>query len=79
MISCAECSREFDLARQHYYDNVCPSCKDDRVTWPGCFRCSERIPPEERATVTVRGRTGTERLPAHESCAEEYEEQERRY
>jgi Zn finger protein HypA/HybF involved in hydrogenase expression len=25
-IECRECGAEFDLARQNYYDNLCPKC-----------------------------------------------------
>ena len=27
LIECRECGREFDLARQDYYDSLCPVCK----------------------------------------------------
>jgi hypothetical protein len=27
--NCRSCGTQFDLARQHYYDNLCPTCKQD--------------------------------------------------
>lgn len=30
LIDCRECGRQFDLAHQRYYDNLCPKCKSTR-------------------------------------------------
>jgi Zn finger protein HypA/HybF involved in hydrogenase expression len=30
VIECRECSAQFDLARQNYYDNLCPECKHEK-------------------------------------------------
>lgn len=27
--TCRECGREFNLAYQPYYDNICPTCKNE--------------------------------------------------
>lgn len=27
---CRSCGVEFDLARQHYFDELCPSCKEEQ-------------------------------------------------
>jgi len=74
LIECRDCGEEFDLASQHYYDNQCPACKSEdnpEHTWPGCAVCSERVPPDERATKkfppTGPGQT-TEFLTVHEDC-----------
>lgn len=56
IIECRECGRKFDLAAQNYYDNLCPACvreSDPDRTWPMCWECSERVPPDERATVRL--------------------------
>lgn len=77
IIECSNCGRQFDLAQQNYYSGLCPSCQKDenpRSTWPSCFICSDRAPPDERESVKVTGRTGTEHLPAHTGCAEGYEQ-----
>lgn len=71
IIECRECGSEFNLAAQHYYDNLCPSCQEDSRTWPGCARCSDRVPPGERTHITVQGARrdpSTVRLPVHEDC-----------
>lgn len=71
---CRECGAEFDLARQHYYSDICPSClkeEEPERTWPGCIICGDKIPPEERATKVFPpqgpGQT-SERVPVHEGC-----------
>jgi len=28
IIECRECPRKFDLARQNYYYNICPTCRE---------------------------------------------------
>lgn len=74
MVDCRECGRTFDLARQNYYDNLCPSCmekENPERTWPRCTECDDPIPPEKRAYKTVRGAArdpSTVRLPVHEGC-----------
>lgn len=27
LVTCRDCGHEFDLARQDYYDNICPNCR----------------------------------------------------
>jgi Zn finger protein HypA/HybF involved in hydrogenase expression len=29
IIECRECGAQFDVAKQRYYDNLCPPCKDE--------------------------------------------------
>lgn len=29
IVECRECGGSFDLARQNYYYNLCPECKDE--------------------------------------------------
>lgn len=56
LIECRECGCEFDLARQHYYDDICPSClkeEEPERTWPGCFRCGDKYEPGTGHTVRV--------------------------
>lgn len=73
-VECRDCGRPFNLAAQSYYDNRCPECvaaDAPERTWPGCMRCGERIPPDERATVTIGpqapGQTA-ESVPVHKRC-----------
>jgi len=80
MTTCSDCDQEFDLARQHYYDNVCPSCMEDESeeeefrSWRKCTACSMRVPTDEAGSATSRGRTGTERvLVCSEGCKERIE------
>lgn len=75
MTECRRCGSTFNLSRQWYVDNLCPSCKHDsdpEATLPGCYRCGEKIPPDERdsTVVTNRGPRGVERetLPVHARC-----------
>lgn len=74
IVECRKCGTEFDLALQNYYDNLCPSCMDEENPerkWPGCMECGEKIPPDERATKTVRGAArdpATVSVPVHEDC-----------
>jgi len=30
VVKCIECGTKFDLARQTYYDNTCPSCRGEQ-------------------------------------------------
>jgi len=67
MFACRECGYEFDLARQQYDDNLCPSCKTkDNVwtTWTPCIVCDNRAPSDqmEYVSVSIRG-FGTDRVP----------------
>lgn len=74
-VTCRECGATFDLSNQHYYDNLCPECMADHAperTWPGCAVCGERVPPEDRTTIRVRGAARDPAwvtLPAHHRCA----------
>ena len=70
---CRDCGATFDLARQHYYDNRCPSCVEDEDperTWPMCAKCDGRVPPDEQDTTkTYTEGVGYETLTVHEACA----------
>lgn len=74
IVTCRECEAEFDLSKQKYYGNICPTCltkEDPERTWPACWRCNERIPPDERAKEYIRGGRrdpATVRVPVHEDC-----------
>jgi DNA-directed RNA polymerase subunit RPC12/RpoP len=75
MLDCRDCGRTFDLAAQNYYDQVCPECVDDERTWPLCFKCSERVGPEDRTPIKVTGGlmdNDTAKVPAHEECAADH-------
>lgn len=49
LVTCRDCETKFDLARQHYYDNLCPSCKADHdgqeAIQPTCPGCGDRFDP----------------------------------
>lgn len=74
LIDCRSCGETFDLSKQNYYDNLCPSCIEEQEperNWPLCMECDERIPPDERDSKTVRGAArdpATVQVPVHESC-----------
>lgn len=66
IIECSNCGTEFDLARQHYYDDLCPSCASENKewrTWIGCVACGTRLPRDQVEHATSTGRTGTEHVP----------------
>lgn len=75
MTDCRNCGAEFDLARQNYYDNICPSClkeEEPERTWPSCASCGDKIPPGEREYKTVAERRGgTSQLPIHADCKDD--------
>jgi NMD protein affecting ribosome stability and mRNA decay len=74
IVECRECGARFDLVKQVYYDNLCPSCMDEENperNWPICAECDERIPPDEQASKTVEGGRrdpSAVSLPVHEDC-----------
>lgn len=66
---CRECGAEFNLAAQYYYDNLCPSCKQDqdgkKTSWPACPICESRFEPNTGIDVTIPKRNsfgGKERI-----------------
>lgn len=83
MVECRECETEFDLARQNYYDNICPKClkeEEPERTWDRCVRCDDPIPPTEKTTITVRGAArdpATVSLPVHKRCKRPEDERPR--
>lgn len=58
MTDCRNCESTFDQARQHYYDDICPSCKredpdekdpNEHVSTVSCSNpeCDEEVPHTE--------------------------------
>lgn len=55
LIECRECDSEFDLARQHYYDDICPSCRADGRGEINCVRCATAFRAGTGHTVRSSG------------------------
>jgi NMD protein affecting ribosome stability and mRNA decay len=81
---CRNCGTTFNLAAQHYYDDMCPDCmkeENPKRTWKGCSRCDEKIPPDELKWRVVRGGRrdpSTVKLPVHKKCKKDGDDSPRR-
>lgn len=73
--TCPNCGSTFDLAKQYYYDSLCPDCKDERETWPICPACQERYDPSTEShakSVPIRGGGYEYLLFCSETCKEDF-------
>lgn len=71
IIECRSCGTDFNLNAQQYYNNLCPDCIPEQYTWPKCFICRERIPPDVRekmVTPSASRSSANLRVTVHESC-----------
>jgi hypothetical protein len=74
---CRNCSAEFDLARQHYYDDQCPSCVDEDRASISCTACSNEMPRDEVSYAVHKGRHGSETVPVCSAGCKAHIEQPR--
>lgn len=75
---CIDCGKQYNLSQQSYYGPRCPECvaeKNPERTWPGCFKCSEKVDPDEAEMIKVRGAARDPTwvtMPAHPECAKDH-------
>lgn len=74
-VECRNCNTTFDLARQHYYDDLCPECmrdaNPDRMK-QACLICGDRVDRSEIQKAKLVGRHQSEMVSVcSDECAEE--------